>query len=126
MEEINQSFQESVGRLREVLAVPESTIVRDSAIKRFELTVELAWKSVQKYLREQDIECNSPRRCFQEAYKLGVVSDSEEWHHMFLDRNLAVHTYDEKFAEGLYQKLPMYFSVLGELAETLASNNDTK
>ncbi|MDI6765807.1 MAG: nucleotidyltransferase substrate binding protein [Bacteroidota bacterium] len=42
---------------------------RDSAIKRFEFTVELAWKSLQMVLREEGIPCRSPKECLRKAYE---------------------------------------------------------
>ena len=46
IEQLNQAIK----RLEEVLAVPKTTIVRDSAIKRFELTLDLSWKTIKKFL----------------------------------------------------------------------------
>lgn len=72
---------------------------RDSAVKRFEFTVELAWKSIQMFLREQKIICRSPKESFKEAFKFGLIKDDPRWIEMIEDRNLTVHTYDENFAK---------------------------
>jgi hypothetical protein len=42
---IFQSLSLSIERLSEILRVPKTIANRDSAIKRFELTFELAWKA---------------------------------------------------------------------------------
>lgn len=55
------AFEQVLGRLREVVAEPETAIIRDAAIKRFEFTFELAWKAIQRYLRDEGITCR-PRR----------------------------------------------------------------
>lgn len=44
-------FQKAVENLKIVIAERESAIVRDAAIKRYELSYELAWKSIQETLR---------------------------------------------------------------------------
>ena len=42
----------AAARLNEVAALPESDIVRDAAIQRFEFTFELVWKTLQLYLEQ--------------------------------------------------------------------------
>ena len=39
-----QSFSQALKKLKEAIALPESEIVRDGSIQRFEFTFELAWK----------------------------------------------------------------------------------
>jgi len=65
---LKKNFEDVLSRWGEVLAHPESDIVRDSAILRFELTFEVAWKLVQILVREQGFEANSPRQSFQQAF----------------------------------------------------------
>lgn len=45
---IFESFSQSISRLDEILKEPKTVANRDSAIKRFELTFELAWKSLKQ------------------------------------------------------------------------------
>lgn len=42
-------FEKALRRLEEALDKPESAIVRDASIQRFEFTFELAWKAIQTY-----------------------------------------------------------------------------
>lgn len=119
MKEIFQSFEKSLERLEEVLKKEKNIGNRDSAIKRFEFTVELAWKCVQKFLRQQEIICRSPKECLQEAFKFGLIEDDPRWIEVFEDRNLTVHTYDEKLAEEVYNRLPNYVIIFNALKEKL-------
>ncbi len=75
-EEILRSFSLSIDRLTKILRAPKTVANRDSAIKRFELTFELSWKSAKKYLGYKGIVCRSPRDCFSEAFRLGLVRDN--------------------------------------------------
>ena len=43
----------ALSRLKEALNLPKSDIVRDSAIQRFEFTMDLAWKTVKTFLEEK-------------------------------------------------------------------------
>ena len=42
---LRADFARAVTRLDEALAVPKDPIARDSAIQRFEISLELCWKS---------------------------------------------------------------------------------
>ena len=119
MKEIFTSFEKSLQRLKEILKEEETVANRDSAIKRFEFTVELVWKCVQKFLREQEIICRSPKECLKEAFKFGLIKDDPRWLEMMEDRNLTVHTYNEITAEEVYERLPNYLEIFELLKEEL-------
>jgi nucleotidyltransferase substrate binding protein (TIGR01987 family) len=118
-EAVLNSFSQSIERLTEVLKQPKTVLIRDSAIKRFELTFELAWKSAKAYLGSKGVVCLSPRDCMSEAFRLGLIPDDPRWLRMIADRNLSVHTYNEKLAEDLYGRLGDYLVLFGELKRSL-------
>lgn len=119
MKEIFNSYKNSIERFEEILNDKKTVKTRDSAIQRFEFTVELAWKCVQKFLREQEIICRSPKECLKEAFKFGLVEDDEKWIMIFEDRNLTVHTYDENTAEEVYGRLFGYLEIFKKLKTVL-------
>lgn len=119
MKEIFASFEKSLKRFEEILKEEKTIANRDSAIKRFEFTVELAWKSIQKFLREQEIICRSPKECLKEAFKFGLIEDDSRWIEILEDRNLTVHAYDEEMAEAVYNRLPKYLEVFNLLKQKL-------
>lgn len=121
MNDIFESFKQSLERFQEILGEEKTVANRDSAIKRFEFTVELAWKTVQKFLREQSIVCRSPKECFKEAFRFGLVLDDSHWIEMFEDRNKTVHTYNEKFADEVCERMPQYLELLTALKNELES-----
>ncbi len=108
-EEAVLAFDQALTRLRDVLAEPPSTLVRDAAIKRFEFTFELAWKAAQRVLRDEAIVGRSPKECLREAFGLGLIEDNPLWVRMIEDRNLTVHTYQERTARRIFQNLPEYY-----------------
>jgi len=112
---ILKDFQKTIERLGEVLKIEETEITRDSAIKRFELCFDLAWKSVKNFARENGMECYSPKECFKVAFQLKLIEHDEEWLEMIKDRNLTTHLYKEEQAEKIYKKLPEYLKMFKNL-----------
>lgn len=92
------SPERAVDRLTEALAQPETSMNRDASMQRFEFCFELAWKAIQECLREEGADCQSPKSCLREAYRLEWLMDETGWIAMLDDRNLTAHTYDETFA----------------------------
>jgi len=114
-----KSFEQAFRRLKEVLAEPKTGLARDAAIKRFEFTYELSWKAIQSFLAREGISCVSPKTCFKEAYKFGLVPDSPLWIRMIEDRNLTVHTYNESVADEIYGRLSSYVPLFEDLTKNL-------
>ena len=111
-----KQFENALTRLREVLAVSKNDIARDSAIQRFEFTLDLSWKMIKAFLEDRKgIICVSPKECFREAYRQGLIEYSDEWIKFVDMRNETVHTYKEEVAERIYAQLPdtlKYFEIL--------------
>ena len=116
---ILKDFQKTIERLGEVLKIEETEITRDSAIKRFELCFDLAWKSIKNFARENGVECYSPKECFKVAFQLKLIEHDEKWLEMVKDRNLTTHLYKEEQAEKIYQKLLEYLKMFKNLFSRL-------
>jgi nucleotidyltransferase substrate binding protein (TIGR01987 family) len=110
----------AVARLREAVATPETSIVRDAVILRFEFSFELVWKTLKLYLERQGHECGGPRPTLKKAFAEGLIPTAEEadgWLQMLEDRNLVSHAYDEALAAGIYQRVVRHHaSLLGAMA----------
>lgn len=101
-----KQFSQALERLKESLSLPKSDIVRDSAIQRFEFTLDLAWKAVKTYLEDKKgVICASPKECFREAHRQGLVQYDDVWIQLVDLRNETVHTYNEETAEKIYSQL---------------------
>lgn len=122
-EERRQELQNALRQLAESAKLPETDIVRDSTIQRFEFTFELAWKALQLYLENQGLESGSPRQAVKNAFQLGILRDEREsdlWFKMLDDRNLTSHTYKEELAEAIYGRIiSIHYPLLQTLSERL-------
>lgn len=122
MKERIESFGQALQRLEEALEAEETSLNRDASIQRFEFCVELAWKSMQKFLESEKIICNSPKTCLQGAFQVGLIQDDAMWIHLLDDRNLTAHTYKEQLAMEIYGRLGGYVTLLRQLFERLQSS----
>lgn len=79
-------------------------IYRTGIVGQFNLTFELAWKSLQEVLQLYSVtgsEAGSPRDILKLAYKTGFISDANVWLLMLKKRNLSVHIYSEEDIDEL-------------------------
>ena len=114
-----KTFSSALQSLEESLGQPKNSFIRDSVIKRFELTYEATWKLLQTLMRDQGSEVNSPRQAFKAAFKLGWIKDELIWDQIIRERNLAVHTYSQELAETVYAEIPKLKCAFIELRENL-------
>jgi nucleotidyltransferase substrate binding protein (TIGR01987 family) len=121
--ERKSELQKAVKRLREAAAHPESDLVRDAVIQRFEFTFELVWKSLKLYLERQGLDCGGPRSTLKKAFTEGLIPSPDEadvWLRVLEDRNLTSHAYDEALATRIYRHVVQdYVALLGRMAETI-------
>lgn len=100
----------------------KTAVTRDSAIQRFEFTVDLAWKAVKAYLEEKKgVVCTSPKECLKDAFQNGLIEHDEFWLSMIDLRNETSHTYRETFAEEVYDKLSRVVDYCERLLAALSS-----
>jgi len=90
-------------RLKEATALKPTRIHKDATIQRFEFTFELAWKTIQAYVRDQGFDCKSPKSCIREGARLEIIDNPEDWFEFLRQRNLVAHTYNEKMADRIYK-----------------------
>jgi nucleotidyltransferase substrate binding protein (TIGR01987 family) len=107
-------------RLAEAVAQPETELVRDATIQRFEFTFEVVWKTLKLFLERQGHECGGPRPTLKKAFAEGLIATPEEadvWLQMVEDRNLTSHAYDQALAERIYRNIARdYAPLLGAMA----------
>ena len=105
----------ALGTLREVLAVPTTAITRDAAIQRFEYSFETTWKAAQRHLRDAEgLDHGSPASVIRASHAVGLLDEAAArlGLEMVRDRNLTVHTYNERLADEIYARLQSYLDMM--------------
>jgi nucleotidyltransferase substrate binding protein (TIGR01987 family) len=121
LESLIKNFNNALKRFDEILREEKTDIVRDSAIKRFEIVFDLAWKTTKAFLEKyHNITCASPRNCLKEAFRLGLIEYDNYWLTLIADRNYTAHAYSEVLAEKIYADLPKALVFFQKLARTIA------
>ena len=126
VQQAHQRFAESVRNMQKFKTNNHELyeMARDSAIKRFEFTIDPLWKFLRDYLLVvQDIRITEagPRAVYRQAAKMGIIVASEEpiFMEMVESRNELAHTYNEYEAELITDKLSIYCEVLGNVVRRL-------
>ena len=120
LEQSRADLERIVARWDEALTASTTTGSdrdRDSAILRFELAYEVAWKLLQRMARLQGLEAAGPRETFSQAFKLGWLDDETAWFDIITARNLAMHVYREASATALATELPRHLAVFQPLLQ---------
>ena len=103
-----ENFEKALAALQKSISMPIED-ERDLAgiIKSFEIVYELSWILLKVTLRESGIEAAGPRDVIKAAWQSGFleVEAVSVWLSMIKDRNLTVHTYDEKFARMIVERI---------------------
>jgi nucleotidyltransferase substrate binding protein (TIGR01987 family) len=122
MTKLKEDFQKILIKLEEVLNLKKTDINRDSAIQRFEIAVDLAWKTLKSYLEEsKGIICKSPKGCLREAFSQGIIDYDDYWIKIVDFRNQTTHIYNEEFADKIYNELSKILEYLKILYKSLKS-----
>jgi nucleotidyltransferase substrate binding protein (TIGR01987 family) len=81
-------------------------IIKEGLIQRFEYTHELAWNVMKDYLLEVGgINTIGSKDATREAHRAEIIDDGDIWMEMIKSRNLTSHSYNEKTAEEIFNKI---------------------
>ncbi len=110
-------FSKAYILLEQTVAIKKPSLAeRAGMIQFFEMAFELAWKVLKDTLEEEGFLPKSPRETIKLAFQSGLIMDGHIWMEALKDRNLTVHTYEEKIAIAVEEKIRnSYFPVLAKL-----------
>lgn len=89
------------------------------AIQAFEVSYELVWKTLQKFLAQEGKEARSPRETFRLSAQFGYLDNPQIWFKFGEERNLTTHTYREDILTELLNLLAPFVKELEQLIKNL-------
>ena len=116
-----KNFEKAISLLREATSREELSILEQAGvIQTYEITFELAWKTLKDFLESNEVMAQFPRDVIKEAFKNKIIKAGEIWLDMLEKRNLMSHTYDEtNTAMALELIVNSYYDELNDLYLTL-------
>lgn len=117
----HQNFEKSFKLLQETAAISNpSDAERAGLVQFFEVTFELAWKTLKDYLESQGYAAKTPREVLKQAFEIELIQNGQAWLEALDDRNLTAHTYDENTARKVEKLIrEKYNPLLIQLQKTL-------
>lgn len=131
-----ETFERSLRNFEEIKKKGEETLsfmghdevvesLRDSMIQRFEISVDLFWKYIKKYLDEIVKVAPSvvgPAPVIRAACNANLIeaSDAENAMEMIKKRNMTSHIYKEEIADRISVEIPGYYELMKKYADKLA------
>ena len=99
-----ETFKKAFSKLKEFVETDNgSEKDRGAIINAYQYTFELFWKTLQKYMQQQEmLDELGPGSVIRTAFQYQIIDDGPKYMAMLKDRNLITHTYKEDVAEDIY------------------------
>ncbi|MCC5896913.1 MAG: nucleotidyltransferase substrate binding protein [Phormidium sp. BM_Day4_Bin.17] len=122
------NFKRAFLLLENALTIESPSLVeRAGMIQFFEMAFELSWKLLKDYQDLEGFTVKTPRETLKQAFQAEIITDGHDWIEALQDRNLMAHTYNEKTAIAVEQRIRYkYFPLLKNLHETFEAKLNTR
>ncbi|MDA9538788.1 MULTISPECIES: HI0074 family nucleotidyltransferase substrate-binding subunit [Bradyrhizobium] len=88
------NLESAVSNLERAITIPrDRELVFEGTIHRFEVTIELMWKTLKRALEYEGLQPKTPRETLKEAFRIGWLNDETVWIDMLEHRNTTSHQY---------------------------------
>ncbi len=126
-----EPLEKAISQLSKGLELAEADskndLYRDGVIQRFEYTMDLAWKFMQRVLKNiyqiDQTEIPGKKDIFRKAAETGLIADAEAWITHYNARNQTSHDYNSEKADLVYAQATLFLPDVKKLLETLKSAN---
>ena len=105
------NYRKALARLGEAVALAEerdlSDLEQQGLIQGFEFTFDLAWKTLQDYLRhhKRPNDNGGPNVIIEQALADGIIKGDEVWKAMKKSRDLSSHSYNGETADDIAENI---------------------
>lgn len=89
-----EQYGKAIEALKLALAQPEDEFLRDSIIKRFELSFETGRKAMRQWLLDQQEVVATKKEVMDAAFRTGLITDADLWSELSKLRNDSSHEYE--------------------------------
>ena len=87
-----------------------SQLEKEGVIQRFEILIELSWKTLKDYLENEGYDqVKNGKQAIRQAFQDEIITDAEGWMDALKKRNLTSHTYNEDVLEEMLVFISKFF-----------------
>lgn len=119
--------RKTLSTLNEVITIhTPNAIERDATIQRFEYSFEAVWKAVKRHLNlVEGIDVSSSKAVIRASLEVGLLDETtcRQALAMVDDRNLTSHTYNEKLADEILERIPLHAQVMNKWVAAMGKVN---
>jgi nucleotidyltransferase substrate binding protein (TIGR01987 family) len=111
---LREAFDQGIDSMRQ--------LEKEGTIQRFELSYELAWKTMKDYLEYQGLVVDpaTPRNTIKQAFAAKLLPDAQTWIDMMLSRSVLSHSYDFAVFEKVLREIASaYLPAIADLHDFL-------
>lgn len=102
---------------------PGDDLRRDGVIQRFEYSMDLCWKLIQRYIKVNAIvneaDIRTKKDLFREAARLKLIGSAEDWIGHYETRNETSHVYNKESASAVFERAIMFLPHAQDLLNSL-------
>lgn len=120
------NYRKALARLGEAVELADdrelSDLEQQGLIQGFEFTFDLAWKTLQDYLRHHNRpnDNGGPNVIIAQAIEDGIIKGEEQWKAMKKSRDLTSHSYDGDTADDIAENIiELYYGMFIQLETRL-------
>ena len=117
------NLEKVLENLERAVQIPKDReLVAEGTIHRFEMTIELFWKTLQRAIQYEGTRVTTSRESLREAFRLGWLHDEQAWLYMIDSRNTTSHEYlAEELAEDSYDDIVKVTPIIRQAFDLLRS-----
>ncbi|MBK6825872.1 MAG: nucleotidyltransferase substrate binding protein [Chitinophagaceae bacterium] len=117
------NLRKAVDKLNAAFLIPKDReLVVEGTIQRFEIVVEILWKSLRRALKYEGVRINpdTPRETMKQAFSAGWLHNEPIWQDLLDRRNTTSHEYlDEALIEDNYDDIKVVTPEIVKVLELL-------
>ncbi|MGL5253950.1 MAG: HI0074 family nucleotidyltransferase substrate-binding subunit [Brevinema sp.] len=116
-------------KIKDRILSDEIEILQAGVIQNFEITYELSWKFMKRWLREQvsdaaGIDGLTRKELLREAQKYNLIDSLDNWFVYHRARNESSHNYNQEVATETYETALKFLSDAKSLLTNMQAKND--
>jgi nucleotidyltransferase substrate binding protein (TIGR01987 family) len=123
LEPLEKAISQLKSGIEQSRTVSDNDLLRDGVIQRFEYTMDLSWKMIQRYLKHivqvDESVLRTKKDLFREAARLRLITNVEAWFGYYESRNETSHIYNSQIAESVFAQAELFLPDAIRLLEEL-------